>query len=92
MGAAALVVIIVGLAIRRGEAVERFGFAVERQLRVVQNLALRGGTGQRIAVEHLERVAGFDLALEVDVIGKDAGEFGGDVVRDLVVFGSAIEA
>ena len=74
--AAAPLVIIVGLPVLGGVAVERLGLAVEGELRIVQHLALGGRARERVAVEHFERVVGLHLALEVDVIGKDARQFG----------------
>ena len=83
-GAAAALIIIVGLSVGGGEAVERLLLAAEGELRIVQNLALGGRAGERVAVEDFEAVGRFHLALEVDVIGEDAGQLGGDVVGNLL--------
>ena len=91
-GAAAVLVIVVGLPVGGGVAEIGLGLAAQGQLRIVQNLALFRRAGQRRAVEHLEGVGSLHLPLEVDVVGEYAGQLGDDVVGNAVILGGRIEA
>jgi len=77
LGALAFFVEIIGRAVRKSDAVERFDFALDFQ-GGVNNDALSHGRavfGRRLVVEDFELVARVNVALEVDVvrIGPDHG-------------------
>ena len=92
-GAAAGLVIVVGKAIiGSGEAIIGLGAAVELERGEKQNLSFRRRAGDRVAVEHLEFIAGPHLALEVDIEGIHPHHLVDDVVGNALVQGRGIEA
>ena len=91
--AVALLVIVVDDAVGGAEAIEAAGVAVDGHRGVEQLAHLAAALAVIGHVEeHVERVAGLHLLLEVDVVGMDAEQLEDGVGRNVLALGCVIEA